>query len=309
MFKGPSRLPRGAFSVEPAGARPTARTGGVALYSTGILFFACNDALAKWLMADYGAGELMALRSLGAALVLVAVGWRSRFDLRFRGSRRLHVLRVLLSAIDTFAFYYATKALPLADVMTLYAASPLLIVALSALVLGERLGPGRLVALAAGFAGVVIALHPTAAVVSPSALIALGGSGLFAATVTATRKLRDTHWLTLVTCQFVGSGVIGTVVALPAWVTPGAGDFGLLVLMGVVAVACYLAITKALAVTEASILAPLQYASIVWATLLGWLVWRDVPSASTVLGMVVIVASGLVVLRPERASARETEVA
>lgn len=282
---------------------------GMALYSVGVFFFACNDAIGKWLVSTYGPGELIALRTVGAVLVLGLVQWRVRADLRVRGSLGLHALRILCAAFDTFAFYAATRALPLADVMTFYAAAPILIVALSILLLGERLSRGRLVAVGTGFAGVVIALHPTGAAVSPWALLAVGGAALFAGSVTITRRLRDTHWVTLVTYQFLGSGVIGTAAALPTWVMPGGRDAGLLLLLGVVTVGCFLAITKALTITAASRLAPLQYASVVWAAMIGWLVWRDVPSASTLLGVAVIVASGLVVLRPERVVAREPEIA
>ncbi len=291
-------------------SRTSGAAAGIALYSVGVFFFACNDAIGKWLVGAYGAGELMAMRTLGALAVLGILQWRARAGLRLRGSAGLHALRILCSAGDTFAFYASTKVLQLADVMTFYAASPVIIVALSVLVLGERLSAGRLVAVGMGFVGVVIALHPTAGAVSPAALLALGGSALFASAVTITRRLRDTHWLTLVAYQFVGSGAIGALAALPTWITPDPRDFGLLLLIGVVAVGCFIAITKALAVTAASRLAPLQYASVVWAAMFGWLVWRDVPSTATLVGVAVIVASGLVVLRPERAAvAREAEVA
>ena len=148
--------------------------------------------------------------------------------------------------------------------------------------------------------GVVVALHPTAAAFTPEALVALGGTIMFGSTIVITRKLRDTHWLPLVGYQFLGSGLIGGLVAAATWVTPGPRDFGLLLLIGAVSVASFLAITKALSITAASVLAPLQYASIVWAALFGWLVWRDVPSAATLAGVAIIAASGLVVLRPER---------
>ncbi len=282
--------------------RPTGRGTGIVLYSAGVFFFAVNDAIGKWLVTDYGAGEVMALRTLGAALVLAALQWRHPVDLRPRGQYGLHALRILCSAADTFAFYAATGHMPLADVMTFYMASPIIIVTLSAVLLGEKLGPARIAAVAVGFVGVVIALHPTGASFTPAALLALAGSIMFGTTLVITRKLRDLHWLPLVGYQFLGSGLIGAVASAATWVMPGARDLGLFALIGIVAVACFLMITRALSLTAASVLAPLQYASIVWATLIGWLVWRDVPTAGTLAGVAIIMASGLIVLRAERSA-------
>lgn len=289
--------------MEPS--RPDGRAAGVALYAAGMFLFSVNDGLGKWLVTDYGAGELMAIRTLGAALVLGVLLWRTPVDLRLRGRYGLHVLRVLCLSADTFAFYASSKTMPLADLMTFYAASPIVIVALSAAFLGERLGPARLSAVALGFLGVVVALRPTAAAFTPTALLALAGTVMYGVSVTITRGLRDTHWLPLVGCQFLGSGLIGGLASVATWVTPGPRDFGLLVLIGAVSVACFLAVTKALTVAAASTLAPLQYTSIAWGALIGWLAWGDVPSAATLTGVALIVASGLIVLYPERVRARE----
>lgn len=274
----------------PAGA-------GIALYSLGVFFFAVNDALGKWLIADYSAGQLMAMRSIGAAAVLAVMLWRSGTSLRVSGQYRLHAFRILCSAGDTFAFYYATRALPLADVMAFYMAAPLIIVALSGLLLGERVGLVRWIAVACGFVGVLIALRPGHAALSPSALLALGGAGLFALTITVTRKLRGTDWLTLTAYQVLGTGAVGALTLVLDWTTPDLTDLALMFVVGIVSMLCFMAITRALGLAPASLLAPLQYTSIVWAALMGWMVWGDVPGATTLLGVAVIIVSGLFALR------------
>src|SRR2546423_1071043 len=184
-------------------------SAGIALYLTGVFFFAVNDALGKWLMADYSVGQLLLLRTTGAAIVLVVLGWRERGAVFHADQVGLNLLRVACMAGDTFAFYFATKALPLADVMPFYMAAPLIVTALSGPVLGERVGALRWGAVLGGFAGVLIALHPTSAAFSPSALIALFGATMFALGLTITRKLRATKWLPLVTWQFAGAGRVG----------------------------------------------------------------------------------------------------
>ena len=142
------------------------RRRGVAFYLLAIFFFALNDALGKWLVADYAVGQLLALRSLGAAFVLAPMVWRLKVDLTDRRQLLLQVARVLFMALDTFCFYYATRTMPLADVMTFYMAAPILITALSAALLGEEVEPLRWGAIAIGFVGVVVALKPSAQILA-----------------------------------------------------------------------------------------------------------------------------------------------
>lgn len=279
---------------------PVSHLPGILLFLTGVFFFAINDALGKWLVADYSVSQLMLLRSTGAAVVLAVLIWRTRPSLRLRDQWGLHLLRILCMAGDTFAFYSATRDLPLADVMTFYMAAPLIITALSVPFLGERVGLHRWTAVLIGFCGVVLALRPSGAAFSAAALTALFGATMFALAITTTRKLRDTHWLTLVAWQFAGAGLIGAVGSPFGWVAPGALDVGLMFLVGIVAMACFVCITKAVAIAPASVLAPFQYTVIVWAAILGWLVWGDVPTLQIAIGNAIIVASGLYVLYRER---------
>ena len=140
---------------------------GVVLYLAGVALFALNDALGKWLVADYGVGQLMLLRSIGAGVVLapLIVSLRIKFiDLRRPG---LQALRVLCAATDTFAFYYATRYMPLADVMTFYMATPLIVTALSAPLLGEKVERFRWIAVWIGFVGVLQAQGTVAAPIRP----------------------------------------------------------------------------------------------------------------------------------------------
>ena len=275
----------------------------MALFSLGIFFFALNDALGKWLVADYSVGQLLFLRTIGAVFVLGPLLWRHGASLRVEDQLALHVGRILCMAADTYSFYFSTKFLPLADVMTFYLAAPIMITALSGTLLGERVGPFRWAAVCIGFVGVVIALKPTGASFSVPALIALFGSSMFASAVTITRKLRDTHWMVLVTWQFVGAGLIGGAASAFAWTAPGLVDLGLMFLVGIVSIGCFICITKALSLAPASLLAPFHYTSIIWAVILGWAIFGDVPGANVLSGSGVIIASGLAVLYHERRGA------
>ena len=278
---------------------PIPRSGtaglGVVLYLVGVGLFSVNDALGKWLVADYGVGQLMMLRSIGAGVVLAPMILSLRVNLIDPRQTRLQVLRILCAAVDTFAFYYATRFMPLADVMTFYMATPLIVTALSAPLLGEQVEYFRWIAVLIGFVGVIITLRPSPQMFSWAAPLALFGATMFALSQTITRELRDVHWLQLVLWQFVGSGLIGAATVPWAWTTPPLFDLGLMFLVGVVSMTCFIFIVRALALARAAVLAPLQYSAIVWAAIMGWLVWRDAPTVPIIVGNAIIIGSGLFV--------------
>ena len=274
----------------------SATTGlGVALYLAGIFMFAVNDALGKWLVADYGVGQLMMLRSIGAGAVLAPMALTLRVDLFDARQAPLQALRVLITAVDTFLFYYATRYMPLADVMTFYMATPLIVTALSAPLLGEKVDRFRWIAVTIGFVGVLIALRPSRQLFSEVAPLALFGAVMFALGQTITRQLRRTHWLPLVLWQFVGGGLIGAATIPFAWTPPTAFDVGLMFLVGAVSMISFIFIVRALALAPASALAPLQYSAILWAAIMGWLVWRDAPTFPIVLGAAIIVGNAIII--------------
>jgi len=273
---------------------------GIVLYLSGVFWFAVNDALGKWLVAHYGVGEMLFIRSIGGIAMLVPIALYLGISLRLRGDLRLQVLRILAQALDSFCFYYSTRYLPLADVMTFYMAAPIIVTAISAVALHERVGVYRWSAVIVGFVGVVIALSPGGSAFHPAALVALLGSTAFAIALTTTRKLRDNNPFTLVTWQYIGSGLIGAALSPLEWATPGPVDLGLLLLLGIVSAGCFLLITRALALAQASLLAPFQYSAILWAAIFGWMFWSDIPTPRIILGNAILIASGLFVFYRER---------
>ena len=278
---------------------PTPRSGtaglGVGLYLLGVGFFAINDALGKWLVKDYGVGQLMMLRSIGAVIVLAPMILSLRVNVIDSRRAPLQALRILVAAVDTFSFYYATRFMPLADVMTFYMATPLIVTALSAPLLGEKVERFRWIAVLLGFVGVVIALRPSPQMFTWAAPLALFGAVMFALSQTITRELRGVHWAPLVLWQFVGGGLIGAATVPWAWTTPSLFDLGLMALVGAVSMLCFICIVQALAMARAAVLAPLQYSAILWAALMGWLVWRDAPTPPILIGNAIIIGSGLYV--------------
>jgi drug/metabolite transporter (DMT)-like permease len=181
---------------------------------TGIALFSINDALGKWLLATYSVGELLLVRSATALLLLAPFVYRVGIPAFRRAPRpALQLVRIVLSTLEVAMFFWAVSYLPLADTVTFYLAGPIYVTALSVLLLGERVGWRRWTAVLLGFAGVLLALRPSAASLTLPALIALTGSIFFALLMIATRLLRTTPNTVLVGGQILGTLMFGLVTA------------------------------------------------------------------------------------------------
>ncbi|MDJ1159173.1 DMT family transporter [Chelatococcus sp. SYSU_G07232] len=282
-----------------------ATLAGIGMMVTGIFLFSVNDVMGKWLVATYPVAQVLLVRSL-AALIMLAPFIRREGVAAFRGAPRpgLQILRVVFSTLEVACFYWAVTSLPLADVMTYYLAGPIYVTALSALFLGEKVGWRRWAAVTAGFAGVLVALQPSPATLTLPALVSLAGSLFFALLMITTRKLSGTSDTVLVTGQTVAALLLGLVMAPFAWVAPGGRDLALLSLLGIVAMVAHVCVNRALKLAPASVVVPYQYMLIVWAVVFGYLVFGDVPQASTLVGAAIIVGAGLFIFLREQSLAR-----
>jgi drug/metabolite transporter (DMT)-like permease len=267
---------------------------GVGFMLAGTFLFSVNDALGKWLLADYSLGELLLVRSV-AGLVLLAPFIRKAGLAAFTNAPRpgLQIARAILSTVEVAMFFWAVSYLPLADTVTFYLAGPVYVTALSVLLLGEHVGWRRWCAVLIGFAGVMLALRPSAASFSLPALIALAGSMFFALLMIVTRLLRETSNTVLVTSQVAGTLLFGVASAPFGWVTPSPRDFVLLTLFGVTAMIALTCVNRSLKLAPASVVVPYQYTLIVWAIVLGYFVFGDAPDADTIAGAAIIITAGL----------------
>lgn len=274
---------------------------GILMMLLGILLFSLNDVMGKWLVATYTVGQVLLLRSAAAMAVITPFVLKQGLMRTLKPERPgLQLLRVLFGSGEVALFYWAVSYLPLADTMTIWLAAPVWAVVLAALLLGERVGAGRWLAVAAGFVGVAVALNPSSASLSKPALIALVGSFLFAAMMIAGRQLRGTPDVTLVAWQTLGALLMGLALLPFGWVTPSLTDAALLGLLGIVAMVAHLCVTRSLKLAEASVVVPYQYTLIVWALIFGWFVFGDWPTPAMLLGAVLIIVAGLALLLLER---------
>jgi drug/metabolite transporter (DMT)-like permease len=276
---------------------------GIGLMCLGILLFALNDVMGKWLMSTYTVGQVLLLRSVAAMALLLPFAAKEGWGNLLRPPQPgLNALRMAFGTLETACFYWAVAYLPLVSVMTYYLAAPLYVAAIAPLLLKERLDAGRWIAVLIGFAGVLMVLRPSAETLTGPALIAVVGSLLFAGLLLSTRLLKGASATTLIVWQTGGALLFGLMLAPFGWVQPNLRDFGLLGLLGVVAMAAHVMVARALQLAPAAIVSPFQYTLIVWAALFGWLFFGEWPDNWMIAGAVVIVLSGLYLLWRESAA-------
>ncbi|MEJ5083193.1 DMT family transporter [Ochrobactrum sp. MYb379] len=275
---------------------------GPALMLLGMLMFALNDAMGKWLVASYSVGQVILIRSLAALVILAPFLWRSGLQPIVKAEKPLlQAARVFFSTLEVFAFYYAVMYLPLADVMTYWLAAPIYVAAASPFLLGEKVGWRRWTAIGIGFVGVIIALNPSSAIFTAPAIISILGTIAFAFMMISGRSLRATPDKTLVFFQLMGALIAGVIFAPLDWRPLGAPtEIALMLLLGIVAMAAHMLVNRALKISDAATVAPLQYTLLLWAVLFGWMFFGDIPKTSMMVGAALIVGSGLFIFFREQ---------
>jgi drug/metabolite transporter (DMT)-like permease len=278
------------------------RLVGIGLMVAAFATFAMLDATAKYLVAFLGVGLLVFARyAFSLVFVAIWVWQQGGTSLLVTGNRGLQLVRGLLLVIATGANFVAVGYLQLAQTSSISFSNPLWVCALSPLLLGERVGMRRWIAVMIGFVGVLVIIRPGTVSFHWAMLLSLTTALSTALYQIATRKVGASD--RALTSLFYGS-LVGSLVAVPlapvGWIMPDLGQWGLLVLMGFYATFGHFMLTQAHRMAPAPVLAPYLYTQIIWMTLIGYLVFGDVPDAVTILGASVVVASGLYVFYREQ---------
>jgi len=275
---------------------------GMLLMAAGVVLLTINDAVSKHLVLTHPVGQVIALRQLATLLVIVSwvmlVGRWSDLRIVNRGGQ---LGRGLLFIVGSACIVMSLGLLPLALVITIMFTSPIFVAAFSAPLLGERVGFHRWVAVLGGFAGVLIVIQPGSADFRWALLLPVAAAFINAFRDVLTRLLSRTD--SSISILFWSNIILmtgGMLTVLSGWVpVSGAAAFWFVV-AGVSNGAAHFLIIEALRAAEASALAPVRYTSLLWAALLGWLVWGEVPSSWLWIGAAVIVASSLYMINAER---------
>jgi len=282
--------------------RPTdAPLRGILMMCFAVLCFATMNTFVKQVRGDLPVVEIIWGRYFfHFALILVLFPRRIPTLLKSE-DKGLQIARSILVLLATACMFVALGFMPLADAVAITFAGPLLIVALSALVLHETVGPRRWAAVIVGFIGVLVIIRPGAGVFQWAALLPVAVAFFYALYQILTRHLshRSDPLSMLFYTALVGA-VAMSVIAPFDWQAPTAAQWLMLAAAGFLGGLGHYAIIKAYERSETALVAPFAYTEIIWATTLGFFIFGDFPDLFTFVGTAIIVASGVYVLHRER---------
>jgi len=276
-------------------------TLGIVCMIGATLMFAISSAIMKLEIARYPLGEVMAARSLSslvvcAVLVLPATGFKVFATQRWRA----HAARGLSQSVSQTFTVIALGLMPMAGAIAIGFSAPLFSALISILVLKERADPARVAALLVGFAGVLIVTQPGASSLQLGALFALGNAVMYGSVTVAVRSMTKTEGtLTLLMWQMATVAAFHAALLVFGFRAPGLADALTLAASGVANGAGQYLWTKSLGLAPATVVSPFYYLLLVWALILGVLVWGDAPTPALLLGSAIVVASGLALLLRE----------
>jgi drug/metabolite transporter (DMT)-like permease len=270
------------------------------------LMFAFMDAGMKWIASDYSSFQVATLRSVAAMPpVLVWILMRGKVNTLWRVHWPLHLLRGVLGVGVMAGFVYGVAHMPLSTAYAIVFVSPLMVTALAVPLLGEKVGPRRWAAIVVGLLGVFVVLRPGATgVVTGPGLVLLLAALCYSVSAITVRQLaqRDSteamvFWFLVLLAVFAGC------IAAFDWQPVQRAHLWVIAVIGLTGALGQIALTHAFRLGEASQVAPLEYAGLVWVVVLDLVIWQVLPDAMTWLGAAIIIASGLYLIRRESLAA------
>ncbi len=274
---------------------------GIVLMLAGIASFSVMDATIKWLTTDYSVTQVVVFRSWFGLPLLCLFALHGGGLKSLKTSRPLlHVGRYLLVLALSFSFFWALSQMKLVDAIAITFAAPIFITAISVPLLKEPVGLHRWVAISIGFCGVLVMLRPGMGVFQWAALIVLGSVVVYALLMITTRAYKSVEsTASLMLYPQLGMSLTGIVCAPFFWVVPDLVDIGLFALTGMFGSFGVMCVTHAFRLGPASVISPFEYSALIWATLLGYLLWGELPDSITLIGAVIVISSGLYLIYRE----------
>jgi drug/metabolite transporter (DMT)-like permease len=288
----------------PASQLPTQHNGlGIACRVMAMACMACLSAIVKW-TGERGMPvfEIIFFRNAFAFVPLGLYIWRTTGFSVLKTQRPLgHLTRATIGLMGMVCGFSAVQYLPLTEATAFNFASPLFMTALSALLLGEVVGRHRWGAVVVGFIGVLIMVRPEPGHFNAVGVsLAIGSAMGAAGAMVAIRQIAATEKGATIVFYFTLAGtVLGALGSAVHWVTPDPLTLGLLILGGLIGGVGQLLLTEALRVAPVGVVAPFDYSQLIWATGIGFLVWGELPHLATIVGALVVAASGVYILHRE----------
>lgn len=277
---------------------------GVLLMLFALFFFAALDATAKHLVQTFALPLLVWARfTFHCLLMVVFLAPSMRLKLLATKRPLIQVIRALLLLGVSLLALAALRLMPLAETTAILYVTPLLVVMLSGPFLGEKVGLLRWILVAAGFAGALLIARPGGALSGPGILLSLAAALCYSIYQIQTRQLSSTESTFTMLFYTALTGTVVMSLALPwFWAGPMPSPLEALLIasLGILGGAGHFLLTRAFRHAPASTLSPLMYGQLIWATLLGWQLFGQLPDGLSIVGMLVIAGSGLSIALSER---------
>jgi drug/metabolite transporter (DMT)-like permease len=290
-----------------ASARPHPLRG-ILMIMTAVAMFTMMDSMAKYLSRFYPVpGIVWARYAFHLLFVVMILGPRMRLRLVRTRHLGLQIVRGMLLAASSMFFFSALKFMPMAEASSISFVAPMLATLLGIFLLKEKVEPARLVAVAAGFIGVLIIIRPGSGIFSWVAVLPLATAASFASYQILTRRLAgiDNPYTSLFYSGVVGTVMLATVLPFE-WTTPKTLLHALMLpAIGFVGGLSHLILIRAYDQAAVSTLAPFSYTQLIWVILMGYLVFGDFPDHWSLIGIAVIMASGIYIATHQQLSERQ----
>jgi drug/metabolite transporter (DMT)-like permease len=276
---------------------------GIAYRLLAMACVACLSATVKWAgHRGVPVFEIVLFRNAFAFVPLGLYIWRTTGVSVLRTRRPMgHLHRSIAGMTGMVCSFFALQRLALTDATAFTFAAPLLMTALSALMLREKVGPHRWGAVLVGFLGVLIMVRPQPGHMNlPGVAFALTAALGSALAMVQIRQIAVTEKGPTIVFYFTLAGTaVGLAGSLFHWVTPDPATFGAMVLGGLVGGIGQLFLTEAIRLAPVGVVAPFDYSQLIWATGLGFVIWGELPKPATITGALVVAASGIYILHRE----------
>ena len=280
---------------------------GVATMLLSILLFSMMDAMVKWLGGNYPTQQIMFFRCLVAMIPVTAI-IVSRGGFKVLKTRQpvMHLLRSMLGISAMGFAFYALSLMRLADAISILHTAPLIMTALSILLLGEKVGLHRWSAVTGGFIGMLIVIRPGESMLESGSLFMLIAALLIGINSIIIRHLSVKDDPVCITFYFTVTGVLVSSIAigLLGWVVPSTGDWVFLIAVGLFGGVAQYLMTVSYQHSEIAVVAPLKFLSIGIGGLIAYFVWTEIPDLQSLIGISIIIVAGLYAMHRELVLAR-----
>ena len=302
-----------AFSISSRTVSPTSR--GILYILGAMIIFSIQDVIVKQLGSSFPANQILFLRSLFALPMLIAAMYHKTGRLWFSGEQFwFQLLRAVMAYFAYLTYYLSLSALPLAETTAIFFSSPLIVLLISVLFFGQRIGRSRILTVLIGFVGIFVIIRPGVGLVDPAVILPVISAASYAGLVVTTRYIKSSSYdmsgytillyivLSLVSApllnQFAGVSSHPSIEFLTRpWVWPTPAQFGLFVLIAATFLTGFIMITEAYHMADPTAITPFEYFMIPISMVWGILIFGEWPDMLSVVGIGLIVVSGLLIWR------------